>query len=152
MRGRLVYEMEVADKVIMGLGFSFVVVFVSILVGWLIGGIVIDTKQFREIKKENKERELYPEYYAEEEKISKLKSESQSYYWTNIYNLRKEIDDIIEDMKYYPAESRAIKETELEKLRIQYRDNVREYNRMEYEIKMREAKHFKKEETNENGV
>lgn len=144
--------MEVVDKVIMGLGFSFVVVFVSILVGWLIGGIIIDIKQFREIKTKNKERELYPEYYAEEEKILKLKNESQSYYWNNIYNLRKKIDNIIEDIKYYPAESRAIKETELEKLRIQYRDNVREYNRMEYEIKIREAKHFKREETNENSI
>jgi hypothetical protein len=104
--------------------------------GMLIGSIIDKT----ELRKEKKERDKYPEYYTEKDQIEQMRRKASLFYKIKIYDLKKEIDGALENIKYYPAEDREVKESGIEELRIKYRDNVREYDRMMYEIKTKETK------------
>ena len=110
------------------------------LVGFLVGTLIVSIIEKTELRKEKKERDKYSEYYAEKDQIEQMRGEASHFYKTKIYDLKREIDRALDDIKYYPAEDREVRESGIEELRIKYRDNMREYDRMMYEIEIKETK------------
>ena len=79
--------------------------------------IIIKVDNWRYDRRDAKRRQAHPQLYLWFDECEEAGRQSCMWYNEQIAPLKREVDAILKDIDYYPAEQRAEKEEELEELR-----------------------------------
>ena len=78
---------------------------------------IIKVDNWRYDRRDAKRRQAHPQLYLWFDECDEAARQSCMWYNEQIAPLKKEVDSILKEIDYYPAEQRAEKEAELEELR-----------------------------------